>query len=205
MPRRTKDDAEKTRNAILDAAEDLFYAYGVTRTSLEQIAEAAGVTRGAVYWHFNFFPDLFEAMAHRAFLPHEDFLASLAAQPSETPLEDLQKACLHALLQIGKDSQRLKVFTILSLRCEYVQEMKKIINRRNVTKKRVLILAEKLFSRAKELKRLAPQWTPRQAAVAMQALVMGLILQGLEDKKNYNLSTVGVSCIEAFFKSLQAN
>ena len=52
MVRRTKAEAEATRTAILDAAEHLFQARGVSRTSLQDMAHAAGVTRGAVYWHF---------------------------------------------------------------------------------------------------------------------------------------------------------
>ncbi len=39
--RRTKEDAEKTRAAILDAAEKVFYQQGVALTSLQEIAEAA--------------------------------------------------------------------------------------------------------------------------------------------------------------------
>ena len=50
--RRTKEEAENTRTAILTAAELLFLKKGVSHTSLEQIARQAGVTRGAVYWHF---------------------------------------------------------------------------------------------------------------------------------------------------------
>ena len=52
MARRTKAEAESTRAAILDAAEVLFYQHGVSRTTLEKIALAANVTRGAIYWHF---------------------------------------------------------------------------------------------------------------------------------------------------------
>ena len=48
--RRTKENAEKTRIALLAAAETLFLEKGVARTSLEHIARQAGVTRGAVYW-----------------------------------------------------------------------------------------------------------------------------------------------------------
>ena len=51
--RRTKEQAEQTRVAILEAAERLFLEKGVAQCSLEQIARAAGVTRGAVYWHFD--------------------------------------------------------------------------------------------------------------------------------------------------------
>ena len=46
---RRKADAERTREIILDAAETTFLAQGVSRTTLAHIAQAAGVTRGAIY------------------------------------------------------------------------------------------------------------------------------------------------------------
>ena len=49
MVRRTKEDALATRNRILDTAECVFERRGVSRTSLNEIALAAGVTRGAIY------------------------------------------------------------------------------------------------------------------------------------------------------------
>ena len=48
MARRTKEDALATRTALLDAAERVFLQRGVSRTSLADIAQAAGVTRGAL-------------------------------------------------------------------------------------------------------------------------------------------------------------
>ena len=48
MVKKTKEDAEKTRNSIIDAARTVFLQRGVSRSSLEQIASKAGVTRGAV-------------------------------------------------------------------------------------------------------------------------------------------------------------
>lgn len=67
--RRTKEDSEKTRTAILLAAEELFLEKGVSHTSLEQIARAAGVTRGAVYWHFQNKAHLFNEMLNQVRLP----------------------------------------------------------------------------------------------------------------------------------------
>src|SRR5215468_10863238 len=66
MVRRTKEEALETRNRILDAAERIFEKRGVSRTSLQDIAEAAGVTRGAIYWHFKGKDELFAAMMERA-------------------------------------------------------------------------------------------------------------------------------------------
>ena len=42
----TKEEAQETRERILDAAEDVFYAKGVSQTTLNDVAEAAGVTGG---------------------------------------------------------------------------------------------------------------------------------------------------------------
>lgn len=52
MARKTKENAYKTRACLLDAAQRLFIMQGVSRTTLNDIAKAAGLTRGAVYWHF---------------------------------------------------------------------------------------------------------------------------------------------------------
>ncbi|TIV74343.1 MAG: TetR family transcriptional regulator, partial [Mesorhizobium sp.] len=66
MMRRTKAEAEQTREAVLAAAVDVFLERGVTRATLEQIASTAGVTRGAVYWHFRDKQEIFTALERRA-------------------------------------------------------------------------------------------------------------------------------------------
>ncbi len=52
MPKRTHEAAMQTRQLILDAAYKLFSSKGFEKTSLSDIARAAHVTRGAIYWHF---------------------------------------------------------------------------------------------------------------------------------------------------------
>ena len=53
MARKTKEEAERTYHAILDAATALFIRQGVANTTLKDIAAEAGMTRGAIYWHFD--------------------------------------------------------------------------------------------------------------------------------------------------------
>ncbi|WP_272942305.1 TetR family transcriptional regulator [Kingella kingae] len=50
--RKTKEEAQKTRQHLLNAALEVFWRKGVTQASLHEIAVEAGVTRGALYWHF---------------------------------------------------------------------------------------------------------------------------------------------------------
>ena len=73
MVRKTKEEAMNTRARIMDAAIELFADRGFARTSLEEIAEAAGVTRGAVYWHFKNKFDLISAI-------HEDMHTELMSE-----------------------------------------------------------------------------------------------------------------------------
>ena len=204
MARRTKLEAEQTRNAILDAAERVFYARGVACTSLEEIARQAHVTRGAVYWHFKDKIALCEAMLQRVFLPQEDVLERLASSNTESPLEDLKKACADSLHLIATDKQRHRVVSILMFRCEYVEEMAAIMKRRRQCKDRMLERCTRLFAKAQALKMLAPGWTPQLAALSLQALMGGLILNGLEGRKQFNLAEASPTCLDAFFRSVSA-
>ena len=206
MARRTKDEAEQTRNAILDAAEKVFYAHGVARTSLEQIAAAAHVTRGAVYWHFSDKIEVFDAMMQRVFLPQEDVLEQLAAgsTASASPLTELHAACRDSLRLIARDKRRQRVIAILLNRCEYVAETAALMQRRRQCKDRMLIRCTSLFTRARQLKLLAPGWTPALAATALQALMNGLIAASTEGRKDFRLDTLGVACLSQFFTALKA-
>lgn len=58
--RKTKEDAELTKQHLLEAAFQLFVENGYDRTSLEQICQEARVTRGAAYWHFKNKYEIFE-------------------------------------------------------------------------------------------------------------------------------------------------
>lgn len=52
MVRKTKEEAERTFHALLDAAATLFIHQGVAKTTLNDIAHKAEMSRGAIYWHF---------------------------------------------------------------------------------------------------------------------------------------------------------
>lgn len=60
--KRTKEEAEQTRKKLLDTALHEFLETGFSESRLEDIAEKAGVTRGALYWHFKDKNDLFESI-----------------------------------------------------------------------------------------------------------------------------------------------
>lgn len=81
MARRTKAEAEKTRQGILRAALDLFVEKGYERTTFEDVAERIQLTKGAVYWHFKNKPDLFAALVADMTEKHAKQLSRLLTDP----------------------------------------------------------------------------------------------------------------------------
>jgi AcrR family transcriptional regulator len=62
MARKTKEEAEATRESVLMAALDLFSERGYSHATFSDIARRIGMTRGAVYWHFDNKPALLAAL-----------------------------------------------------------------------------------------------------------------------------------------------
>ncbi|MDP3226735.1 MAG: TetR family transcriptional regulator [Acidovorax sp.] len=76
MARRTRQQALATRQDILDAAVQVFVERGFQRSSMQHVAERAGVTRGAVYWHFQDRLELLEALLDATPLPWQVLAAT---------------------------------------------------------------------------------------------------------------------------------
>ena len=58
--RKTKEDAEKTKQDLIEAGIDIFSRKLYSDVNISEIAKMAGVTRGAVYWHFKNKAELFK-------------------------------------------------------------------------------------------------------------------------------------------------
>lgn len=86
--RRTKEDAEKTRENLLTVGVSVFNKNGYSNTRLEDIAEAANVTRGAIYHHFGGKAELFKEIAlrnkHNMNLLIEQHISSFSDSPSKS-------------------------------------------------------------------------------------------------------------------------
>ncbi len=62
MARKCKEDAEKTRQAVIESALDVFSDKGYAKATFDEIAARAGFTKGAVYWYFRNKADLVAAL-----------------------------------------------------------------------------------------------------------------------------------------------
>jgi TetR/AcrR family transcriptional regulator, acrAB operon repressor len=132
MVRRTKEDANITRQHIISAAREVFLTKGVSKTSLEQIAARAGVTRGAVYWHFKNKSELFHAMRDQVFLPLIDslddtLLTTEDASLSVDPLVAIENFLQNTVQKLNDHQETRETYEIMMIKCEYVDEFEEVL------------------------------------------------------------------------------
>lgn len=83
--------AQRTIDALLDAAEQLFTARAVADVTVEEIAETAGVAIGSVYNHFGSKAGLYAALVEKALVADRQFM-DLAYVEGRSPVEQLYAA-----------------------------------------------------------------------------------------------------------------
>lgn len=110
--RRTKEDAEATRVEIIKSALPIFASSGPVAANLNAVAAAAGVTRGAIYWHFKNKWDLLDAILTYFTVPVNTFgLESEAAEQAD-PLGDIQEMIVNLLRNTATNEYYRQVFTL---------------------------------------------------------------------------------------------
>ena len=201
--RRTKEDAEKTRIALLASAERLFLDKGVAHTSLDQIARDAGVTRGAVYWHFQNKAHLFHEMLSQVRLPPEQMTERLTTCPQQQPVRALYDLCIEGISALGRDEQKRRVMTILLHRCEFTEELREAEERHHAFINLFIELCEKLLERASDS--LQPGVTPRLAALSLHALIVGLFSDWTRDATLFDPEKDCAALINPVFRGLIRN
>jgi len=202
MARRTRKEALETRNRILDAAERVFSRRGVSRTSLDDVARAAGVTRGAIYWHFKDKADLFAAMLGRVALPMEEMLQRTSEAAGDDPLAHVRGRSVAVLRKVTGDARARRVFDVVAHKCEYVDEMAAVRRRINGMRANCLAQLESGFRNAIRRGLLPASVEPRAAAVGLHALVDGLITNWLIDPKYFANAHEAEQIVDRYLEGL---
>ena len=197
MARRTKEAAAETRASLLDAAEHLFLKQGVSGTSLAQIAEAAGATRGAIYWHFKDKADLFNAMMERVTLPFETAIDELLIQ--DDSLQAIRNHTLETMDQLVQDEQLQRVLTVAMLMVELVPEHSLIRARHELGAERFSARMAHAIKQRAERDKLQLSATPEQLGIGLHSLVFGL-MQLWVLKPNFDLKVTCQTALDAYLR-----
>lgn len=176
MARRTKEEAQATRERLLDTAEAIFLQRGVARTSLNDIATAAGLTRGAVYWHFDDKAALYNALMDRFSERCLPMVEALYEPSVNGPAAILRRLALIPIEMTLADATARRLLTIAMHRIEFSDDLAAIWQR-HVSKGAEYV---DMMQQQLEALQAAPggctlRLTPAAAALGLFALVDGLL------------------------------
>lgn len=123
MAKRTKADALKTRQHLIETAIIQFATRGVGNTTLNDIADAAQVTRGAIYWHFDNKTQLFNELWQQQ-PPLRDLIQDrLTSHVGDNPLQQLRGKLIAGLQYIAEIPRQQALLQILYHKCEFHEGM----------------------------------------------------------------------------------
>ncbi|MDO4435452.1 MAG: TetR family transcriptional regulator [Cardiobacteriaceae bacterium] len=124
--RRTKEQAEQTRQDLLQSALELFVHQGYIQTSISQIASRAKVTRGALYYHFMNKAEILKALACLYLAPI--FEAAQSALLAEQQVwKNLEQTLVTMFTDILDNPNRQAFFRIMHEQCGSSEDVRQIM------------------------------------------------------------------------------
>ena len=205
MVRRTKEEAQETRSKILEAAEQAFYERGVARTTLADIAALAGVTRGAIYWHFSNKAELVQAMLDSLHEPLDELAKASENQDELDPLGCMRKLLIHLFRQVATDPKTRRINEILFHKCEFTDEMCDLRRQRQAASLDCNSRIELALNNAIHRQQLPPTLDVRRAAICLHAYIDGILGKWLLVPDSFELYHEAESWVDIALDMLRSN
>ena len=205
MARRTKEEALETREQLLDAAVQVFRERGVGHASLAEVADAAGVTRGAVYHHFASKAELFQALMARAEMPIDTAFEDFENQDIADPLAMFRQQGLQVLEHLYSSPQIQNIFEVLYLRCEYTDELAPVGVQQVQDRLQCMAKCQAVLDQAVAKGQLPADTDTHLAAHGAFAFVGGLMRDWVEAPETFDLKAAAPQLIDTYIAGLRVN
>lgn len=201
MARKKKEEAQQTRQQLIEAAIGQFATRGVANTTLTDIADAAKVTRGAIYWHFASKAEIFNAIWEQQ-LPLRDVIRDrLSLSEHDDPLLMLREQFITALQYIAREPRQCALLQILYHKCEFNSDMiseAEIRKRIGFNYDFLRVTLEKCISR----KIVAPQKNVELTMIIFHGFFSGIIKNWLMNSDSFNLYQQAPALVDSILATL---
>ncbi len=174
--RRTKEDAARTRAAIVDAALSCFDRHGIAGSTLDQIAAAAGVTKGAIYHYFTGKREILHEIREQVSLPLLDAADTALLHAGKIPaLERVERFLLEVLGTLENDVRKRRALAVMQFKCEYVDDLAAELAGSVRKNERLVGAFRSAYREARERGQLAAGLSPDIAALDTTIFLSGLV------------------------------
>ncbi len=204
MARKTKEEAEQTYHALLDSAADLFTQKGVSNTTLNDIATQTGMTRGAVYWHFDNKDNVIMALWERnAAATHQDFVEQMRLDETSDPNTMFRLAIKGIVQRVANEPQLAQVMRIVMNNVELTDEQTELQLFLQGKKNLLHSNLTAAFETLQQCKALRTTTSPALLSHSLLAYLHGLIHAYLEPgSDNIDLNKDGEALLELYLNAI---
>jgi len=158
-------DKDRTRARLFEVAAELLGEKGFGSTTVDEIAERAGVAKGTVYYHFGSKVELVEALIAEGLAPLADRMRSMVAQTDST--REALEACVRAELEFIRDNRAFAKLVVTELWREDRVWRETLL----IVRERVVTVIREQVERGIETGELRADLEPRFTAGALFALI----------------------------------
>ena len=201
MVKKTKEDALLTREQVLQAALRVFRRKGYAATTLEEIAQEAGFTRGAIYTHFQGKAQLYQLLIQQGFRRlNETFEQAIEAKG--TIEERLRQLFIKPLAFLEEDLLAQGVIELTLFKSEVSLSLTDDLVRKQqgtqaLTTQIIQLLDEGITQGA-----LRPEIEKQAVALALLASLNGAILLWHQSERAFSLKELATTLADTFLHGL---
>ncbi len=199
MVRKTKEETQRTRDQILKVALSVFAERGYSRASLQVIAEGAGFTRGAVYWHFKNKAELFMALS-KDIANESD---KLFVNPNGVKCIDELCKILCSYLALLESDKRLGTFyKVAYYQMEWTEDLEEIFEDQRQELRDLYVWIFAIIKKLHRKRLIARHHNPKPTSLCLHSMFNGIIATWIADPTFVSLKSDGTAVITSYLSSL---
>jgi TetR/AcrR family transcriptional regulator, acrAB operon repressor len=201
--KRTAAEAAETRQAILRAALAEFSRRGYSATTLDGVARAAGVTRGAVYWHFANKATLYEELL-RAFGGQAEAIMGAAAAEGGDFIAICQRILTRLFIRLEEDKELRAVMELTLFKTEHTEELADVVANQRASMNEVVTQLAVIMQAGIAQGALRADLDPFDVARGFLAYQQGVFSLWLTDPNAFSLRVRASALADLFISGIRA-
>jgi len=201
--RRTKEEAAATRRQVMEAALRVFSQNGYAATTLDDIAREAGVTRGAIYWHFDNKADLYNTLVAEVSGRVSPMIV-VTLEEGDSVLGVLREIFVRLLSYMEEDEEFCAVQELVLFKTAVTPEMEEGLRKKVEGTHQMVEMLTAVIERGIEAGEIRADLKPRDVALAMLGFQNGLTALWLLDNTLFSIKDRAEAMADIFIKGIAA-
>jgi TetR/AcrR family transcriptional regulator, acrAB operon repressor len=199
--RKTKEEADITRQRLLEAALKVFSHQGYASTRLEDIAAEAEVTRGAIYHHFGGKAELYNAMVGEISSRTNHVIAE-AIEEGGPFLDICRRMMIHLMAFVEENREFRAVMELTLFKTEMVSELESGLQKKAEATQIIIEQMSAFIRQGIESGEVRADLDPVEMAWSFLALQNGLIMTWLQAPRAFSLRETAPAAAEIFVNGI---